>query len=711
MGGNLRWASSPLGTKNALVLKDYVADYAADPTGAADNCPKLSTFGTFAKAGYSSPGSLPVKLTIPAGTFKHDATAGSGFGAQFFAQGVKDITVEGAGPTNTTFRIPQTNSWAPPFFGGLGQGSTASRIATVSAGATSVFCMTPAQAANFPAGRWAFTSGIDMQGVVDGNYGFPTNPQFFDFFKIISNNPATGEVVIDRPLTDSYKSTWALQYDGAGGNIPQGGPGYIYLLGASFDMKSTVKNLKFDLPNASTPWVYVSNLADMTVENVSMTGTSGICPSQNVVTRWINVDLGNSVTEVDKIIQEWYLDGCTSLKGGNYKIFFQSSSIKYFEVKNSDLNWLTGLGRVNWIENSTIEKLWFNNGYGAGKSTKVTNSTINEFIGSSSGYNVNNYPMTLGVIRTRRQMIVSNVTTSPGGKARITVDSTTDVGTGATYNFDALFTNRSGQDVVTVVDGVTVDLNNVTMATGGTGGNPIVWTGAGRLLGAAQSWATPGYWCNMIATGIVGNFQVLDQWNDNDYIYVQTNLAGGWPSGVTGFGSHPCMKFEGSNNLGCREILEHSMAPAQGKPIFSYVNRTYDKNLKTGSAEPSPIAWGELTGTSAMSINVTTPYTGVVGTLQFKPTQFTNQMRVWRSGALVNLNMIINVRNPGNRVYNASTQTWSGGQAGDTLPALQAGDRLVGTFISNPTLSADVSAESAGPVFTWEYTTDQGFTI
>lgn len=693
------------------VSKNYVTDYSADNTGATDNVSKLATFATFAQA----QGTDPVTLIMPAGTYLHDATAATGgqaFSAQFFARGV-NMTVQGAGkvggPTGTTWTIPQTNSWAPPFFGSLAQQANlaSSRIATVNAGSSSVFCITVAEATNFPVGRWVMITGIDLQGVIGADYGFPTNPQFFDYAKVIANNGTTGQVTLDRSLEDSYKSTWAVQYAGVPSSaMSQGGAAWMYLMHPSFEQTSVIKDIYFDLPFASTPWLYNANNTDMTIQNCTFAGSSGPSPSQNVVCRYIGCDFTNSVMEVDKIIKDLYFDSCTeTISGGNVKLFFQSSSVKNLYVNNSTLNWLTGMARNNYITNSSISKVWFANSYGMGKKSVFNNSTVTEFLGNfSNPYKIAEYPMTSGVIRCRRSMTVTNKTANGSGKVRLTVNDTTDVGAvgvqgSVNWNLTGVFTNLQGQQPVTVIDGTTVDLDNITAAS-------VTWTGGGTLDNSAQSWAIPGYYCNMWSptngVGIVANFQVTDQSNDANYIYINTNLSGTWPANVNSFGPHTCIDFSGTGNTGCPEIIEHSRPYAQRKPIYSCAYREFDQTWGTGQAQPQPYMVGEI---KAIRVNVITPYTGS-GNLTWRLSGSDNWQMTRANQSVVNLALSINAKIAGLRTITPTGNT--GLQTGDSFPTLAVGDRLGRESFSSPTFSKSVNGENLGPFITLEMETDQG---
>ncbi len=261
--------------------------------------------------------------------------------------------------------------------------------------------------------------------------------------------------------------------------------------------------------------------------------------------------------------------------------------------------------------------------------------------------------------------------------------------------------------------------NSVISAISGAGSNLSIsgWSCSSGVITAPisgnlpVSCAVPDNWVRFLnSSGLtIAVAKVLDVTRDATNCYITTTLAGGFPTGAAFIKDHPCARFSGSNNTGCAEAIEWSLAPAQNKPIYSYVRRTYDKTLLTGSAAPAPISWGLMTATDAMSVDVTTPYTGVQGSLYFRPTQFANQVRVLRGGSIVTMDMRINVKAAGKRTYNGVTNTWGGAIDGnDILPAFQAGDWLVGAFISSPTLSANVSGESAGPVLVYEIKSDQG---
>lgn len=76
-------------------------------------------------------------------------------------------------------------------------------IATVLTGNASVTLTTVALAADFPVGGWALVTGYDTQGG-----GFPPNLRYNEYRRVVSANISTGAIVLDKPLSYSYYSTW-----------------------------------------------------------------------------------------------------------------------------------------------------------------------------------------------------------------------------------------------------------------------------------------------------------------------------------------------------------------------------------------------------------------------------------------------------------------------------------------------------------------------
>src|SRR5262249_46928272 len=109
------------------------------------------------------------------------------------------------------------------------------RIETVSAGATSLNLITPADAAKFSVGQWILVSGLSLQ-----DYGYPPNFRFFEYKQI--TNISGSVVTLSDPLEYSYKSTWpVVSYDSVQ-NL--GGPATIFALGPTFDAEQKILGLE-----------------------------------------------------------------------------------------------------------------------------------------------------------------------------------------------------------------------------------------------------------------------------------------------------------------------------------------------------------------------------------------------------------------------------------------------------------------------------------
>lgn len=689
MGINRRLTSS---TNLFAYVRDLVVDYSADNTGATNVAAKFANFNTDA-VGVSG----RVKLTAPAGTFKVTPSGAM----QFWASGLLNYVLEGAGIDVTYITHDRTGGdLSSVFYGSTGQyndNTHYAKFATVSAGATSVTLLTPAEASRFTVGKGATPSGIDTQGVIDGEFGFPSNNHFFDHVIVTAKDAGTGVVDFDRAIGDSYKSTWPQQGVGSAFATPQGGPGMLFAMRPEWNATVVVKDLTI---NDSGQIVYTGKARNVTFQRVKFVGTYGPGPSENEVVSLLSCVLTGNSVEVDKFVSTLIVDGCT----GPNKLWFQSSATKLLTLTNTTMTFLSGTPRRAVIDLCTIADMRPGaNSYGASESVAITNSTVSAFSSGSYNDTIAGLAMASGIIKAVKRLAVTAFADNGSGFVRLTVASTADVATGQTLSASGVFVT-GGQNTgyaITIVDGTHIDL--LTRAFSGT-----TWTGSGNLVNLALRWAIPGRWINLLGTGgTYGNFQVVDIYDDATYTYVSTNLAGGWPTGTTSISPHPCSSWTASNNTGCPEIIEHSMSYAQNKPIFCYANRTYDKTLATNNTV-QPTVYGALTDTAAISVNVTTAYTGPTGTLTWRPTQFATQFRVLRSGTVTTMDFTINAKITGNRVYNGATQTWSGAQSGDVLPVLQAGDRLIGTHVSAPCLSTNVSADNAGPVIVYEVKANQG---
>jgi hypothetical protein len=364
--------------------KNIKTDYSAAGDGSTNDNAAFTAFNAAALAWQATPHTGLVQLTIPAGTYMF-TSGGSG---NSFAAGIKKLQVIGVGNPVLSDNAGAGNGF---FLGGTGQLNDnihSARTATVSAGASQVTLLTPAQASLFTVGQYALMSGKDMQG-----FGFPTNPYYYEYVKITAASTITGIVSFDRPLTNSYKSTWPLYYAGAFNAVDQGGPATLYALDPTWDTEIEYNGLTISQLGQT-----YANGRRITYRNCVATGTAGFLPTQNEVWRAIGCTMTNCGMEVDKIIGKMVLSGTTI-----HAVDFQSASVNTFEVYGSNItDHINGNGKLSTIKNSTLAS-FAPGAHSYGVSTELTCDTcvINALSpgGLVESLTGNGYTISSGVIQ------------------------------------------------------------------------------------------------------------------------------------------------------------------------------------------------------------------------------------------------------------------------------------------------------------------------
>lgn len=239
------------------------------------------------------------------------------------------------------------------------------------------------------------------------------------------------------------------------------------------------------------------------------------------------------------------------------------------------------------------------------------------------------------------------------------------------------------------------------------------YTMSGGVITSANAngplpWAVPGahlYWYGQSSPAENAGVPttITDVTQDATNTYVHTSLSGGFPSIPIGVGlairMQPNLIWNCSNCTGSADAIDLSQAGAQGKPLFSYSKRTYTNNIGTGAAVR---IWGSII---SASMNVTTAYTGVQGTLALNTFGQFGRSIIKADGTAANYDPVINLKTVGNRVITPSgvtgTQT---GDSGLTLPG--PGDWLSNNMFVY--LGTDIGGESGvGPTVTIEVITNQ----
>jgi hypothetical protein len=385
-----------------------------------------------------------------------------------------------------------------------------------------------------------------------------------------------------------------------------------------------------------------------TFRNVAATGAYGVIPSENVLWQAIDYSAPSATMEADKFIKEFLLQRCTL-----NNVWVQSSSVDLARYVDCTLAQIAGTPKAAIIQGGTCT-LFQPGATSYGRSDSVT-------IGPSS---------------------VGNPVISA-----ISSGAFVDDGAGHT-GFSVEYTMSGG--VITCPN-----------------------------TSGAQRWAVPGtnlFWKG--TDGYEGLFRVIDVTQDATNTYIQTNLAGGFPTsaGTLNVSPHPCPVWNCLSATGCDEIVDLSQSGAQNRPLYEYSKRTYagvvtaGARLLTNAALANSLFPTHIGTITSIKINVVTPYTFGASALSFKWSQFDNNKYRKTDGTIIsNLGITINARIAGERTISPSGNL--NAQSLDVLPTLPAGAWLLGKGTSSVVLSADVSANGAGPVITVEVITDQGVVL
>jgi hypothetical protein len=475
IGGNIAANSAPPTSPSpSFVAKNIVTDYGAQCNGVTDDAPAFVKFNKWAKAQV-----LPVQLTIPSGaTCAFLSSVG-----QWWAKDIKQLLVLGYGAT-----ITNNNSTNHFFLGGRGvfqDNAHSVRLATVSAGSSSITLLNPSQTSLFSVGRYALIAGFDLQGLWHSPYGYPPNPHFFEYVKIASVDAATGVITFETSLRNTYKSTWPNFNSGSRFEVDAGGPATLYALDLSWDTTVEYRGLTIDQKNFQT----YANGRSVTYRDVKFTGEQCGVPSQNLVWQAIDVDMSGCFLEIDKI------NGTVNFVGGTvYEIGFQSSSTDLLSMDGTSVTHRL-IGTPKKFVGNNVSMAEFDPGaYAFGRTDEIvcTYCAIATFnpkgvftAGTVRAVGLNNsWTMNNGVIT-----IPNAYSTGPDeNQVRWAVP-------GTYFNWVGAF----GSEAIGRVIDVTQDATNAYVTTSLSGGFPPVPSASGAL--AIRVHPAPRFTC----TGCTGN--------------------------------------------------------------------------------------------------------------------------------------------------------------------------------------------------------------
>jgi len=365
-----------------------------------DDASKFMAFNKWARENQAG---KQVVLTVPKGAncwFGSSVWSTSVSLNNAWAAGISNLVVEGAGATINS--VGGAGFW----LGGRGvcqagiaaANGCSARIETAQAGAKQI-ALTPSSLAagyisRFPVGKWLMLGGLDTQGLWKAPYGFPPNQTFFEWRQVTGVDTATGVITLDRPLSNTYLSTWPNYNQGSNFEADNGGPASIWAVSDTWNSTIEYRGLTINQEGQT-----YSPARHVTYRGVTFGGGHGGIPTQNETWAAINSIFANVNLETDKLVGTMLMDGVTIKQ-----IVFQSSSTDLFIMRNSTVtSRLDGGGKRTEITDSKLNNygpgIWAYGGTdGATICTRCNIATFNFDFGIFQNDHLSAYSMRGGVI-------------------------------------------------------------------------------------------------------------------------------------------------------------------------------------------------------------------------------------------------------------------------------------------------------------------------
>lgn len=677
--------------------------------GTADQV-AFQTFNTWAR---TNQGSNQVVLTIPNGAscwFGTNLTIYTG--GNHFASGINNLIVEGTGATIDS--LGGSSFW----LGGPGvcqRGLTdpngcSARIQTAMASTSTVTLTAESASAGyisrFKVGQWIMLGALDIQGLFNAPYGYPPNMNYFEWRQIVSCNAApttcTGTTItLDRPLTNSYLSTFANYNSGNAFEVDQGGPATIWTVGNTIGGSENVWNASVEYRGLtiSQEGQTYGPVRNLTYRGVTFTGAHGGIPTQNETFSAINTDYGVTTMETDKLVGTMLMDGVTI-----NTINFQSSSTDLFVMRNSTVtNSIFGGGRSTDISDTTLTGNWapgliaYGDTAGYTKCTRCTIGTLQFVRGFSTGGGSNNfYPMTSGLITMPNAAaqgsgpgqrpfvpgtrifydVPSRAISGMLNTVTVTGDSWPAVDN-QTATTNVTTTNGSNSMTVSTAPFTGADVGKTIIVPGAeSGGAQLLKTWITGVSGAGPQTITLGTNATRSQTAISQSLQ----WGTSN-TYIQTSAAGSYPDvsaftasfiGITvaGSPSFTCDTCNIGNTSSDAWGASVQAGATPGAPLGSFIKRTFSPSAGNTNLGRMP-GFGKFT---KLTINVTQAFAGsgtatMTPTGQFQLATINQASSTWTS---FNLFPTINLKQAGKReivVGGVTCDGVAGPCSGDTISA------------------------------------------
>jgi hypothetical protein len=624
---------------DSYIVRNIVTDFGAVADGVTNNSTAFADFRTWAQQQ-----TQPVKLIVPAGSYVQGTT---------WTQGIKTLLVEGPATFADNRRVG-TNAW---------QRQTAMhslRLEAVAHGASTI-TVKDVDPGRLPAslgdpsgnpvrslatlmdlvapGQWVIISALDLMG-----FGYPTNPQLFEYNRVASVNADT--VTLEWPTKNAY------------------GDGYpVYWNGATLQQATNITNLSGTFSGGQE--VITSNGHTLVVHSYPSTfngATNGVrFTLESLVGK--TVPTGATLTGPTgsaTVVQT----GPNGLGGyRNFEADQAGPATLYLldpawdtEVTLRDLSWPTSAsGQVSFAGRKLrLERVDFSGMTAVPNSLWPSGARTLEFVDCTMNAPEHDKLVEELIIRggsatthivqsasIGRMVIEDHSCNGIGGTVRnseirnVTVANAVAIGPSGYGSTESVLIEGSSAAALTWHSGRNVLLSGVSFSDG------IFSKSDPNPQGVAtfgQGWAVPGsaIVLSNSAKQALAIARVLGMWEDAGTAYVETDLDE-VPNGADRIIPHPCLDVTATGNTGALAVLNGQ----SGTPLFSHASLT-----GPGTAT----LWGGLT---ELRVDVTGTFDGEL--------TISGPAEGGAWSAKINLN------HAGERVITASGAT--GARPGDTLPA------------------------------------------
>lgn len=365
-GAGIVSGANPLGaflTTIAARASDVEITLQDSPDTPLSSASKLLEWGTNDNTAFTNfkndfQGQTGVVLNIPAGRYCF-ASGGSSNGFGFGIRGLQVVGVAGSSTLTDMLGVGNGVFLGSVLAAQINDSSHEARLATVSAGSSSLTLSNVSDASKFSANTWALLTSYDLQ-----SFGYPTNPLQVEWVYITGISGAS--VTLNAPLSYTHKSTWPHWA------ADEAGPATLYAISQNWD--------------ADHEYINVIVSANATVFNCvgrSITFTGGSAPAfapncssiKNFVAS--GLDLSTAANwEIDKLNKDVTLSGVT-MRG----IFFQSPSAETITLDGCTITVGLGGSPRHLIANNTsfADAVFGPSSYGCSSSIYLEDCSISDF--------------------------------------------------------------------------------------------------------------------------------------------------------------------------------------------------------------------------------------------------------------------------------------------------------------------------------------------